>query len=87
LEARSRGSSVVTPQLEAIVDGQIRCPRGQVLTVPGRLILRATEEGTAAGIYGIIVSAAVMSTSHAHSAAATAAAVLIALVVYWSAAR
>ena len=58
-----------------------------MLTVPGRLILRATEEGTAAGIYGIIVSAAVMSTSHAHSAAATAVAVLFALVVYWSAER
>ena len=55
--------------------------------MPGRLILRPTEEGTAAGIYGIIVSAAVMSTSHAHSALATAFAVLFALVVYWSAER
>ncbi|MGI5237744.1 hypothetical protein [Dactylosporangium sp. CA-139066] len=55
--------------------------------MPGRLILQPTEEGTAAGIYGVIVSAAVMATSHAHSAAATAVAVLFALVVYWSAER
>ncbi|WP_426512610.1 hypothetical protein ACPPVO_19425 [Dactylosporangium sp. McL0621] len=52
-----------------------------------RLIRRGTEEGTAAGIYGLIVSAAVMATSHAHSAAATAAAVLLTLAVYWSAER
>jgi hypothetical protein len=55
--------------------------------VPQRLILRATEEGTAAGIYGVIVASGVMATSHAHSATATAIAVLLTLAVYWSAER
>jgi hypothetical protein len=54
---------------------------------PKRLIRRATEEGTAAGVYGLIVAAAVMATSHAHSAGATALAVLFALTVYWAAER
>jgi hypothetical protein len=51
------------------------------------VIRRDTEEGTAAGIYGLIVSAAVMATSHAHSAVATGFAVLFTLCVYWSAER
>ncbi|MET7400012.1 hypothetical protein ABZS66_41665 [Dactylosporangium sp. NPDC005572] len=55
--------------------------------MPKGLLLRATEEGTAAGIYGLIVSGAVMATSHAHSALATALAVLLTLAVYWSAER
>lgn len=48
---------------------------------------RADEESTAAGIYGVIVSAAVMAASHAHTAAVTAVAVLVTLLVYWSAER
>jgi len=50
-------------------------------------VTRPTEEGTAAGIYGLIVSGAVIATSHARYAVATAVAVLVTLVVYWSAER
>ncbi len=45
------------------------------------------EESTAAGIYGVIVSAAVMAASHAERILAVAVAVLVTLVVYWSAER
>src|SRR5215217_5956939 len=48
---------------------------------------RATEESTAAGIYGVVVSAAVMAASHAESAARLIAAVLITLIIYWGAER
>jgi hypothetical protein len=48
---------------------------------------RATEESTAAGIYGLIVSSAVMAASHAASAAAMIVAVLVTLVIYWGAER
>ena len=48
---------------------------------------RPTEESTAAGIYGVIVSAAVMASAHADSAAAVAVAVLVTLVIYWAAER
>jgi hypothetical protein len=48
---------------------------------------RGTEDATAHGIYGIIVSAAVMAASHAHRAVAVVAAVLVTLVIYWSAER
>lgn len=44
-----------------------------------------TEERTAAGIYGVIVSAAVMAASHAKSAVTMIIAVLVTLVIYWSA--
>jgi hypothetical protein len=47
----------------------------------------ATEENTAAGLYGIIISAAVMASSHAASAARLILAVVITLVIYWSAER
>ncbi|MER7006041.1 hypothetical protein ABT297_23780 [Dactylosporangium sp. NPDC000555] len=47
----------------------------------------ATEESTAAGIYGVIVSAAVMASSHAGSATALVVAVAVTLIVYWSAER
>ncbi len=47
----------------------------------------ATEESTAAGIYGLIVSSAVMAASHAESAAAVIVAVLVTLVIYWGAER
>lgn len=46
-----------------------------------------TQEATAAGIYGIIVSAAVMAAAHAPSAVATVVAVLVTLIIYWAAER
>jgi VIT1/CCC1 family predicted Fe2+/Mn2+ transporter len=45
------------------------------------------REATAAGIYGLIVSAAVMAASHASTAMATAVTVLVTLAVYWAAER
>jgi hypothetical protein len=45
------------------------------------------KERTATGIYGIIVSAAVMAAAHAPSAVITVAAVLVTLVTYWAAER
>src|SRR5215212_6840324 len=45
------------------------------------------EESTAAGIYGVIVASAVMAASHAERIVAVAVAVLVTLVVYWSAER
>ena len=48
---------------------------------------RPDEEATAAGIYGVIVSSAVMAASHADSAAAVCIAVVVTLVVYWAAER
>jgi hypothetical protein len=54
----------------------------------GRLAPRAgTEEATAAGVYGVIVSASVMTASHADTAVATAAVVLVTLTIYWCAER
>ncbi len=50
-------------------------------------LTRDTEESTAAGIYGLIVSAAVMAASHASSAVAVIVAVLVTLVIYWGAER
>ena len=46
-----------------------------------------TEEGTAAGIYGIIVCTAVMAASHAATAPAAIAAVIVTLIIYWAAER
>jgi hypothetical protein len=46
-----------------------------------------TPEATAAGIYGVIVSAAVMAATHALTAPAVIAAVLVTLCVYWAAER
>jgi hypothetical protein len=48
---------------------------------------RDTEDATAAGIYGVIVSAAVMAAAHAPSAVATVVAVLATLTIYWAAER
>ncbi|MFC4041797.1 hypothetical protein ACFO1B_25475 [Dactylosporangium siamense] len=45
------------------------------------------EESTAAGIYGVIIGAAVMASSHAATAAAVIGAVVVALIVYWTAER
>jgi hypothetical protein len=47
----------------------------------------ATEESTAAAIYGVIVSAAVMASAHAETALAVVVAVLVTLVIYWGAER
>ncbi|MEV4515312.1 hypothetical protein AB0K00_40940 [Dactylosporangium sp. NPDC049525] len=57
-------------------------PLGHRLRVTG-----PTEEGTAAGVYGVIIGAAVMASSHATSAGAVIVAVLVTLVIYWSAER
>jgi hypothetical protein len=68
---------------------QLAAPR-EVDDMPRRPrigLRRATEESTAAGIYGVIVSAAVMAASHAESAAALIVSVLVTLIVYWSAER
>lgn len=46
-----------------------------------------TEEATASGVYGVIIGAAVMASSHATSSRAVIAAVLVTLVIYWSAER
>ena len=44
-------------------------------------------ESTASGIYGLIVSAGVMVAAHATTAAALTVAVLVTLIIYWSAER
>jgi hypothetical protein len=46
-----------------------------------------TAEGTAAGIYGVIVSSAVLVTAHAETAIALDVIVLVTLTVYWAAER
>ncbi|GIF02631.1 hypothetical protein [Actinoplanes siamensis] len=46
-----------------------------------------TEEATAAGIYGVIVGAAVLVTAHVLTAWRDVVAVLVALMVYWAAER
>jgi hypothetical protein len=48
---------------------------------------REDEESTAAGIYGIVISAAVMASSHADSAGTVIAGVAVTLVIYWAAER
>jgi positive regulator of sigma E activity len=45
------------------------------------------QEATAGAIYGLIVSGAVIATSHAETALAVDGAVLVTLVVYWAAER
>jgi hypothetical protein len=50
-------------------------------------VRRRTEHATATGIYGIIVSAAVLATSHEGTAVAVDLAVLVTLVIYWAAER
>jgi len=46
-----------------------------------------SEESIASGLYGIIVSSAVMAASHTDYAGVLTAAVLVTLVIYWSAER
>jgi hypothetical protein len=48
---------------------------------------REDEESTASGIYGTVVSAAVMASSHADTAGTVIAGVSVTLVVYWAAER
>ncbi|WP_250030228.1 hypothetical protein [Paractinoplanes maris] len=55
-----------------------------------RRLVRLTHgsaEGTAAGIYGIIVVAAMLTTSHAERAWREVLAILITLMIYWAAER
>jgi hypothetical protein len=54
---------------------------------PAPVTVTHDEEATAAAIYGIIISAAVMATAHTQSAIATDVAVLVTLVIYWAAER
>jgi hypothetical protein len=49
--------------------------------------LLAEEQATAAAIYGIIVSSAVMASAHGDSALKLAVAVLATLLIYWAAER
>lgn len=53
---------------------------------PARMT-RHTEEATASGIYGVIVSAAVMAAAHQNTVVAVEVSVLVTLVVYWAAER
>lgn len=46
-----------------------------------------TAEGTAAGIYGVIVSAAVLVTAHAETAYQLDIIVVVTLTIYWAAER
>jgi hypothetical protein len=50
-------------------------------------LTQETAEGTAAGVYGVIVSSAVLVTAHAETAVATDLIVLVTLAVYWAAER
>lgn len=57
-------------------------------TVPKSVhVTRHNQEATASGIYGVIVSSAVMSASHAQKAYQVIVAVLVTLVIYWGAER
>jgi hypothetical protein len=46
-----------------------------------------TAEGTAAGIYGVIICAAMLVTSHAERAWLEVIAILVTLMIYWAAER
>ena len=50
-------------------------------------LTRKSEEETSAGIYGLIVGAAVVVASHAKTVTAVIAGVLVTLTVYWAAER
>jgi hypothetical protein len=50
-------------------------------------LTRDSARATGDGIYGIIVGAAVVAASHARTAVAVTAAVLVTLTVYWTAER
>ncbi|MFF5295886.1 hypothetical protein [Paractinoplanes globisporus] len=60
------------------------------MSVRGRLWIRLrheTAEGTAAGIYGVIVSSAVLVTAHAETAYKLDIIVVVTLAIYWAAER
>jgi hypothetical protein len=65
---------------------RLRRFRQSTTPVSGRAA-RLTEAGTAAGIYGVIVSASVMATAHGGSVPALTVTVLVTLAVYWAAER
>ena len=57
-------------------------------TVPKSVhVTRHNQEATASGIYGVIVSSAVMSASNAEKAYQVIVAVLVTLTIYWGAER
>lgn len=57
-------------------------------SVSGHVRMRHRDrEATASGIYGVIVSAAVMSASHGEKAYQVMVAVLVTLTIYWGAER
>jgi hypothetical protein len=61
---------------------------GRSLSVPGHVRMRhADQEATASGIYGVIVSAAVLSASHAEKAYQVILSVVVTLTIYWGAER
>jgi len=60
------------------------------MSVRGRLRVRLrheTAEGTAAGVYGIIVSSSVLVTAHAETAVKLDVIVVVTLMIYWAAER
>lgn len=61
-------------------------PRGRSILERLR-VSRSSEENTAFGIYGLVVSSAVMATSQAETPGAVALATLVTLTVYWVAER
>jgi hypothetical protein len=57
-------------------------------SVPGHVKMRhRDQEATASGIYGVIVSAAVLAASHAEKAYQVIVAVVVTLTIYWGAER
>jgi len=61
---------------------------GQSRSVPGHVGMRhRDQEATASGIYGVIVSAAVLAASHAEKAYQVIVAVVVTLTIYWGAER
>jgi hypothetical protein len=65
----------------------VTIPRGRRRGLRRLAPSASTEEATAAGVYGVIVSASVMAATHASTAVATAVAVLVTSTIYWSAER
>ncbi|GAB1642193.1 hypothetical protein [Krasilnikovia sp. MM14-A1259] len=51
------------------------------------VVMTEAQEATTAGIYGIIISAAVMAAAHQPTVPATVVAVLGTLIIYWAAER
>ncbi|GAB1693599.1 hypothetical protein [Krasilnikovia sp. M28-CT-15] len=51
------------------------------------VVISEAQEATTAGIYGVIISAAVMAAAHQPTVPLTVVAVLVTLVIYWAAER